>query len=66
MFKQIADIRTADTLQLDVPDCEYKVIQVDATPFQQELVQELADRADAVNAGNVNPTIDNMLKIVRC
>ena len=63
MFKQIADIRTADTLQLDVPDCEYKVIQVDATPFQRELVQELADRADAVNAGTVNPTIDNMLKI---
>ena len=63
MFKQIADIRTADTLQLDVPDCEYKVVQVEATPFQQELVQELADRADAINSGNVDPTIDNMLKI---
>lgn len=63
MFKQVADIRTADTLQLDVPDCEYQVVQVEATPFQQELVQELADRADAINAGNVDPTIDNMLKI---
>ena len=63
MFKQVADIRTADTLKLDVPDCEYKVVQVDATPFQQELVQELADRADAVNNGNVDPTIDNMLRI---
>lgn len=63
MFKQVADIRTADTLKLDVPDCDYKVVQVEATPFQQELVQELADRADAINAGNVDPTIDNMLKI---
>lgn len=63
MFKQVADIRTADTLKLDVPDCDYQVVQVEATPFQQELVQELADRADAINAGNVDPTIDNMLKI---
>ena len=63
MFKQVADIRTADTLKLDVPDCEYQVVQVEATPFQQELVQELADRADAINSGNVDPTIDNMLKI---
>ena len=63
MFKQVADIRTADTLDLDVPDCEYKVVQVEATPFQKELVQELADRADAINGGNVDPSIDNMLKI---
>ena len=63
MFKQVADIRTADTLQLDVPECDYQVVQVEATPFQQGLVQELADRADAINAGNVDPTIDNMLKI---
>ena len=63
MFQQIADIRTADTLKLDVPDCDYQVVQVEATPFQQELVQELADRADAINAGNVDPSIDNMLKI---
>ena len=63
MFQQIADIRTADTLKLDVPDCDYQVVQVEATPFQQELVQELADRADAINSGNVDPSIDNMLKI---
>ena len=63
MFKQVADIRTADTLKLDVPECDYQVVQVEATPFQQELVQELADRADAINSGNVDPTIDNMLKI---
>ena len=63
MFKQVADIRTADTLKLNVPECAYKVVQVDATEFQQELVQELADRADAVNSGSVDPSIDNMLKI---
>lgn len=63
MFKQIADIRTADTLQLDVPECDYKVVNVEATPFQKELVDELADRADAINAGNVDPSVDNMLKI---
>jgi len=43
MFKQVADIRTADTLKLNVPECGYKVVQVDETEFQQELVQELAD-----------------------
>lgn len=59
MFKQLADIRSTDTLKLDVPECDYQVVQVEATPFQQEL----ADRADAINAGNVDPTIDNMLKI---
>ena len=57
MFKQVADIRTADTLTLDVPECDYQVVQVEATPFQQELVQELADRADAINAGNVDPIV---------
>ena len=63
IFKQVADIRTADTLKLDVPECDYQVVQVEATPFQQELVQELSDRADAINSGNVDPTIDNMLRI---
>ena len=63
MFKQIADIRTSDTLKLDVPECEYKVVNVEATEFQKELVAELSDRADAINSGNVDPTIDNMLKI---
>jgi hypothetical protein len=63
MFKQVADIRTADTLKLDVPDCKYNVVQVEATPFQKELVEELAERADAINSGNVDPSIDNMLKI---
>ncbi|MCM1271595.1 MAG: hypothetical protein NC247_13405, partial [Ruminococcus flavefaciens] len=44
--------------------CEYKVVNVEATEFQKELVAELSDRADAINSGNVDPTIDNMLKIM--
>ena len=56
MFKQIADIRTSDTLKLDVPECEYKVVNVEATEFQKELVAELSERADAINSGNVDPT----------
>lgn len=63
MFKQIADIRTSDTLKLDVPHCDYKIVNVEATPFQKELVDELSERADAINSGNVDPSIDNMLKI---
>lgn len=63
MFKQVADIRTADTLKLDVPECEYKVVNVEATEFQKLLVEELANRADVINEGNVDPSIDNMLKI---
>ncbi len=63
MFKQIADIRTADTMKLDVPEHEVKVVNVEATEFQQELVQELSERADVVNQGGIDPTEDNMLKI---
>ena len=63
MFKQIADIRTADTLDLDVPDHQVKIVNVEATELQQQLVEELADRADVVNSGGVDPSVDNMLKI---
>lgn len=63
MFKQVADIRTADTVSLDVPDCQYKVVNVESTPFQKELVDEFSDRADDIQGGNVDPSVDNMLKI---
>lgn len=63
MFKQIADIRTADTLDLDVPNHQVKIVNVEATELQQQLVDELADRADIVNGGGVDPSVDNMLKI---
>lgn len=63
MFKQVADVRTADTLDLDVPECEMHVVNVEPTEMQKSLVQELADRADDVQAGAIQPEDDNMLKI---
>ena len=63
MFKQAADIRTADTMKLDVPDCEMHIVNVEATEFQKKLVQELADRADDIQEGSVDPSVDNMLRI---
>ncbi len=63
MFKTIADVRTADTLNLKVPDCELHIVDVEPTELQTELVEELSDRADEVNNGSVDPSQDNMLKI---
>ena len=63
MFKQVADVRTADTLNLPTPEMEYHIENVEATEFQKTLVQELSDRADDVQAGNIDPSIDNMLRI---
>lgn len=63
MFKQSADIRTSDTLDLNVPDCEMHIVNVDSTELQKDMVEELSMRADDVNQGNVDPSEDNMLKI---
>lgn len=63
MFKCTADIKTAEMMKLDVPDCKLIVENVPATELQQELVNELSDRADAVESGKVEPTVDNFLKI---
>lgn len=63
MFKLIADVRTSDTLNLNVPDCEMHILDVEPTELQKELVDELSDRADDVNVGKVDPSEDNMLKI---
>lgn len=63
MFKMIADVRTADTLNLKVPDCDLHIVDVEPTELQTELVEELSDRADGVNNGSVDPSQDNMLKI---
>lgn len=63
MFKSVADIKTADMMKLDVPECETNIVNVEPTQLQQELVEELAFRADKVENGSVDPTIDNFLKI---
>lgn len=63
MFKQVADVRTADTLDLATPEMKYHIENIEATEFQKTLVQELFDRADDVQSGNVDPSVDNMLRI---
>lgn len=63
MFKMVADVKTAETLKLKVPDCELHIVDVEPTELQKKLVDELSDRADEVNSGSVDPSQDNMLKI---
>ena len=63
MFKQCADVRTSDSLNLPVPDCELHIVNTEPTELQQALVQELSARADDVQNGIVEPHEDNMLKI---
>ena len=58
MFKQCADIKTADTLDLDTPECELHIVNAEPTEFQQQLVSELAARADDVQNNAVDPTVD--------
>ena len=66
MFKDVADIQTADMLHLPTPTPHYKTIAVEPTGIQKEMVSELADRAEKVRNKMVDPSEDNMLKIVRC
>ena len=63
MFKICADVKTADTLNLAVPDCQLHIVNSEPTELQKDLVSELAIRADDVQNGIVDPTEDNMLKI---
>ena len=63
IWKESADIQTADMLKLPVPEAEYITVTTDPSEHQQAMVAELADRADDVRKGNVEPNVDNMLKI---
>lgn len=63
MFKQVADIRTADTLNLPTPTPHYHNIAVKPSDYQKEMVESFAERADKVRGGSVDPSVDNMLKI---
>lgn len=64
MFKEIADIKTADQLNLDVPEAEFIINRVPASDAQKDMVDELSDRARLVREKQVEPEEDNMLKIV--
>ena len=66
LFKEVADIKTADQLHLPTPEVEYHNIVAKPTEHQQEMVQALSERAAEVHSGNIDPSVDNMLKIVRC
>ncbi len=63
MFKEVADIKTADQLDLPTPEVKYHVVSAKPTEHQQALVKELSERAGKVHDGAVDPHIDNMLKI---
>ena len=63
MFKEIADIKTADMLNLPVPEAKYHNIAVKLSEMQKEMVASLAERAEQVRGGGVDSSVDNMLKI---
>ena len=62
MFKQVADIKTADMLDLPVPEVEYHNIAVKPSQVQKEMVASLGERAEKIRGGNVDSSVDNMLK----
>ena len=63
MFKEVADIKTSDQLNLPVPEAKFETVVVQPSEHQQDMVAELSERAAAVHAGIVDPSEDNMLKI---
>ena len=63
LFKEVADIKTADQLHLPTPEVEYHNIVAQPTEHQKEMVQVLSERASKVHSGSVDPSEDNMLKI---
>ena len=63
IFREVADIKTADQLHLPVPEVEYHNVAAKPSEVQQKLVQELSERAALIHSGSVSPDVDNMLKI---
>ena len=63
MFKEVADIQTADMLNLPVPKANYHNVVIEPSDIQKDLVKELSDRAERVRNKLVDSSIDNMLKI---
>ena len=63
LFKEVADIKTADQLHLPTPQVEYHNIVAQPTEIQKEMVKALSERASEVHRGSVDPSVDNMLKI---
>ena len=63
LFKECADIQTPDMLKLPIPEAEYENVVLKPSGYQKEMVQTLAERAETVRNREVEPHIDNMLKI---
>lgn len=63
IFREVADIKTADQLNLPTPEVEYHTLAVKPTEHQKIMVKELSKRAEAIHKGTVEPEIDNMLKV---
>ena len=63
MFKEVADIKTADMLELPVPEAHFHNVAVKPSEMQKEMVASLAERAEKVRGGGVDSSVDNMLKI---
>lgn len=63
LFKESADIQTADMLKLPVPECDYENVVLKPSVFQQDIVKSLGDRAENIRKGGVDSSIDNMLKV---
>ena len=63
MFKEVADIKTSDMLNLPVPEAHYHNVSVKPSEFQKKIVEDLSLRADRVRNGMVDASQDNMLKI---
>ena len=58
MFKEVADIKTSDQLNLPVPEAKFETIVVQPSDYQKDMVAELSERAAAVHSGMVDPTED--------
>ena len=63
MFKEVADIKTADQLHLPVPEAKFETVVVKPSDIQKEMVQNLSERAAKVHSGTVDASEDNMLCI---
>lgn len=63
LFKEVADIRTAEMLNLPRPKADYENVQLKPSEIQKTLVADLAERAEAIRNGSVDPSDDNMLRI---
>ncbi|HEL1876197.1 TPA: SNF2-related protein [Streptococcus suis] len=66
IYKETADIQTSDMLDLPVPEAKIIAVESELTQAQKYYLEELVKRSDAIKSGSVDPSRDNMLKIVRC